>query len=169
MKEKPQAVTIVDDKKDSFNMKDIMDIVNQSKDSREVAYSFLVGQLSDRDKLNMISRLNGDMMPMIVRNLIVINFFQKYYELTKCKITLKRKSKTTKQWIIADYERDISYVHPFDGGEMKDVYRNIIKDIMELTISIDGKGRSEYIDIIRATDERATMFDKMKSAVGWGK
>lgn len=144
----------------NFTPEMIASAIKESKDPREVAYSMLVNYLYDRQKLKMISRLDGEMMKYIVKNLIVIDFYQRWWSDAKADISFV-KTKTPPY-----YEKKVKYTWPVYDGKKDPRYENLINDILELTISLEhGKGRQEILEIIKSAENELNLAERLKGAM----
>lgn len=132
----------------------IQDLIKDSKDPREMAYSMLVHYLWDRDKLKMISRLDGDQITQIVKSLIIMSFYQKYWTERDCIISLKPLEKPPY------YVKEINYYEPDYQNNYDPAFKETINDIMELLISKGGMGRSEIIDILNYAEKEMSMKER---------
>ncbi len=143
----------------SFGMDDLLRVIQDSKDPREIAYTKLVDHLWNKDKLMMISRLDRELFYYSVKNLIIIAFFQKYWCEAEAKITLKPID--TPPY----YEQDVEYVYPYDNGRINPEYKTMIENIWELTISKGGLGRSEILKLIDRSGSDMGVKDQLSKMV----
>ena len=140
-----------------FGMEDLEDLINKSKDPRDIAYSMLVNNLWDPSKLNMISRLDGDLTYYIAKNLIVNEFFLKYW----CRAKAQYKFKKIKN--PPYYQKEIIYKWPSSNLTYDKAYEEFIKTVLELTISKQGKGREEILKIIKSSDDDMSLRERAGS------
>lgn len=148
-----------DKKKLSSDM--FMKMLKESKDPREVAYSMIVDYLMDENKLLMTSILKGDYPEYIIKNLILIDFYQNYYANIKVKINFIKSDEPPY------YKRTVDY--SAFNQDLKQVllnkYPQLVKNLMMVTISKDGKGREQFLGILKAADELMEIKNKIGSWV----
>ena len=118
------------------------------RDPRELAFKDIVTYLFDFSKLLFVSRLSADMAMTIIRNKIVIYYFQDYYSKIKVKSYLMK----------VDYPP--FYKKVMDYGKTDEImmtkllanYPKILEETMAITVSIGGRGRTESLDILRSAN-----------------
>jgi hypothetical protein len=135
-----------------------MKMLKESKDPREVAYSMIVDYLMDENKLLMTSILKGEYPEYIIKNLILIDFYQNYYANIKVKISFE-KSENPPYYI-----RNVDYSAFTDDlkQNLLNKYPQLVKNLMMVTISKDGIGRNQFLGILKAADE----FMDLKNKIG---
>ena len=143
----------------NFGFDDLMKVIQDSKDPREVAYTQLVNHLWDRTKLKMIARLDKELFFYSVKNLIVIAFFQKYWCQAEAIITITPIDEPSL------YRVDVKYIYPYDDGKLDPEYMNMVSDIWELTISKSGLGRSEILKLIDRSGDDMSVKENLQRMI----
>ena len=129
-------------------LSDFMKAITEHKDPRELAFGKIADYLFNYDKLMMISRLNPDLSMSIIKNKVVIYFFHDYYTNIDVKIKLVPYDKPPYYRQVVSYKLYIKRLH----AKLLENYPKLLNDVMAITISLEGKGRREALDILRSAD-----------------
>jgi len=136
-----------DDNK-AITIADLFSAIKETKDAREVAFSNMVEKLFNKDALLMISRLDKQLRYYIVKHLIIDNFYNQFYQQIEVKVKFVKDKK------FPFYKRQITEII----GNKKDImikgYRKLIDELLQITISDEGKGRTEILSIIAAAEQK---------------
>lgn len=149
MKKNIEEVITKEEMQEAFTpLKDFFKKMDSQRDPREMAYAKIVDYLFNYEKLLMIARLHSDLAMNIIRNKIVIYFFHDYYSEVDVKIRLVKTDEPPY------YKRVVSYRVFADNLKKKFLkkYPQILNDIMAITVSDKGLGRSEALDILKGAD-----------------
>jgi len=139
----------------SGGINDLMQMMNERKDPKEQLYLEMGQNLFDESKLMMIARLKGSEMEFILKNIIVIDFYQRYFNNCSATITLK----PIKEYPY--YEKILKEYKPDPNKVLDKVYDRFVNKIMKLTLSREGKSRGEIIQVLGAVKNQ--MEEKLKS------
>jgi len=121
---------------------------NGKRDVRDQAYCDMVKTLFDDAKLLYISRLDRGEIQFIIKNLIVIDFYQEYF--SECKVTYWIEQTDTPPFYIQK--------HDTKRPDKKEIRKRVqsrfsvlIDKILKLSISKGGLGRNEILKLLDAT------------------
>ena len=124
-------------------MENIFSKLENQRNVMEEAYKKLVETLFSDEKLLMIARLRNDMDEHIIRNIIVDDFYFKYYSMIDFKIKLKKVDDSP------FIESCIINEKLINKKELNKKYRNLIDDLLKISISYKGEGRKEILEILK--------------------
>ena len=127
---------------------DIMQAVQASKDSREKMMSDMVTLINEDKHLLKMSRLNQDLTYYVIKHLIIARFFLEYWS----KISVTKKMIRTKEYPF--YAIETTYTDNTTNKDFRVSYRKFIEEILSLTISYEGQGRKEIMQIIRSAEDK---------------
>jgi len=154
------AVTAPEGTMPSFGMEDIVNLMSQNRDAREKAFSEMVGKLFDKKSLLMISRLNADVSMFIVKHLIARRYFMYYWQ----------EHKAHGVWTMTDtppyYKVKWKHDRGFSQQMMKDSYNEFLDELMQVTISFQGKGREEILATIKSAESKILEQEMMQNRTG---
>jgi len=135
-------------------MAGVMEQVGNQHDPKEQLWLEMGQNLFNENKLLMISRLNGGRFEYIAKNIILVDFYEKYFN--GCKISFKyHKLEGGK------IRKEVVSFRPDPDKVLSKVYNRFINKILKLTISDGGEGRSEIITILNG--QRNELIEKVKS------
>lgn len=157
MKDKKESAPL----EQGFSIGDIMGMMSEQKDAREKAFSEMAAKLFDKSSLLMISRLDQTLGYYIVKHCILLQMYQLYWE----KITVEVELSHTKQgWVGKP-------VYHLDGlpEHMTKAYKNVIDDILQITISYEGQGRKEILETMMSAEAKMVQAELMKNRGLMGK
>jgi len=127
---------------------DLFSAIANVQDAREKVLSSMVDKLFKKDALLMISRLDNDLSNYIVKHLIINNFFMLYWSKVKVTITLKPIKEPP-------YYKKICVITDMELPEhIKLSYQRLIDELLQVTISNQGQGRKEIMEIIKSLEAR---------------
>jgi hypothetical protein len=136
-----------------INTQTIRDIINETRDPRDLALMETGKMMWDKDKLNMVGRHDRTMMYYLIKNFIVINFYQKFWENITYEYEIGVDAKTGEHT-----HKMLDYTHPYDTKMMEGEYLRILLTVQEMLIGLDGKSREEIVTILRAGVDRVGAF-----------
>lgn len=162
MAKKKEVVEVAQPKEGNFDLENFMaSVAGQQEDPKSKAYVELVKILYDDKKLLMISRLSKNQQTAILKNFIISDFFVEYYN--NCGVKIKLLPTDEPPF----YKRELTYNYPDIEEVIKTRYKGFMDKVMSITISEDGKGRDEAIQILRNEPVQPIgMVDKFKNWVG---
>lgn len=141
-----------------WDMSQIMSSLMDQKDAREKAYQEMVKKLFDKDSLLMIARLSPELAYYIVKHQILLGMFQLYYEKIDVEIELRDEGGVLVSRPIYRDSKIPSYTHG--------AYKNIIDDILQITISYDGQGRREILETMMSAEAKMLQDELRKNKTG---
>lgn len=122
-------------------------------DRREEALFNLTEMLFDEDKILMIARLDPTLGYYMVKHLVLKQFFYYYYLECKINIAVVEKDEYPFYKVVSKIDYPLK-------DDIKDSYDIFLKDLLKITISFDGGGRKEIIEIIKSLDGDIEEKDK---------
>jgi hypothetical protein len=138
---------------------DILKNSRNTKNAYEEGFNKISDKLFDRESLYMISRLDTNMTYYIVKQIIVESVFFQFWVKKFVEFTFIKTNKYPFYKIEAN---------EIDNTEMEiyilNVFINMIKDILSLTISFEGKGRTEGLAIIEAAKNKIMELEAAQAA-----
>lgn len=140
----------------------IMGMMEEKIDGRESSIKEIVKILYDESKIYMTARLTGERIEHITKNIIVLTFYQKFYEDLKTEIVRTAKTITMKclcdkgcEFCNNTGEITTQVIESKTVENQRMLKRKFskyleqfIKDMMKLTVSEGGLGRKEGVDIV---------------------
>lgn len=127
---------------------DLFSAISNVQDAREKVLSSMVDKLFKKDALLMISRLDNDLSNYIVKHLIINNFFMLYWNKIKIDITLTPIEEPP-------YYKKEYTINTIELPEhIKISYQRLIDELLQITISNQGQGRKEIMEIIKSLEAR---------------
>ena len=111
------------------------------KNITQKVFKDLVEQMFSDKNIFMHGILKGSDFPDIVRMIILRDFFVKYYE--GCKVTYRIKRTKIHPW----YEVIPNEKRPNSRRMMSATITALLQNYMKLTVSVDGKGRTDAKEI----------------------
>jgi len=142
-----------------INVIDKLTQLNEGTDIKEKVLKEVVDKLFSKEHLLMISRLDNTLAYHVIKFLIIDIFYADYYysckmtyHLVKCFHIEKIKDTTNKTydkvvWDNPPYEMVVTYTYPSIDNIIKRSYRRFINELLQVTISFNGKGRDELIKL----------------------
>jgi len=127
---------------------DLVKIARETKDAREQVMGDMVKLINDDKHLLKMSRLNQDFTYYVVKHLIIARFFLEYWS----NIQVNRLVIVTKTYPFYDIEENI--IDKTTGPQYRSSYRKFIEEMLSLTISYEGQGRKEILQIIRSAEDK---------------
>lgn len=166
-----------------------MDKITGEKDVRELAYAKLSEALFDADNLLPVARLNEDNAEVILKNYILVDFFQDYYSMIECKIKIKampiqdevciciEEKEPDKDCIIChgkgkvkgfpEYEMDIKANK--DSDDLKAMrlkaYPNLITNLEKISIAWKGQSRNEILKILQGSSDVMNKKEQLQDMI----
>lgn len=139
----------------------LMGMTEESVDAREGVLKEVAKILYDEAKIYMVARLSRERTEHIIKNVIVLTFYQKFYKdlkpetirLTKdnlMKCLCKRKCSFCNGKPLNTetmYAKTVANEKILEE-KFKDYFEQFIKDMLKLTVSEDGAGRKEAVQIV---------------------
>lgn len=148
----------IEDKTDEISMSDILNNAKKTKNAFEEGFSYISKKLFNRDDLYMISRLNTEMTYYIVKQIIVESVFFQYWIKRKVEFTFSE----TKEYPF--YKINVNEQEDKTMNEyVAKVFKDMIFDILALTISHEGKGRTEGLAIIDSAKQKLMELEAMQN------
>lgn len=140
-------------------------------DANQETVKKTVEMLFDDEKIYYTSRLTPERMENVIKNVIILTFYQKFYQVMQpmtmrhaysekmkcictepsmedlpkgkdCPFCKGKPLETQVMYAVTEVEEDKV------TEQFRDVYENFIKDMLKLTVSEKGLGRKEAIEII---------------------
>jgi len=142
-------------KPSASGMDALSELMAKNRDPKEQLYLEMGQTLFKEDKLYMISRLNGGRMEYIIKNIILIDFYQTYF--AGCRVDFKLKKIDNPPY----YNKSVIVTRPDPDRVLIKVYNRFVNKILKLTISDGGEGRKEIIKILGGIEEQ--LREKIKS------
>lgn len=160
----------------------------KNRDPREVAYSKLVDYLYDTEKILMVIRSNAERADVILKNYILVDFYQNYYSNCEVEIKLERVMDDEEKQCMCKrlnlkigkkcphckgkglYKEGLVCLKPVQNysqfsKEMRDTflgcYEKFIIRYCELTVSDGGLGREDILKILKAGDDQMSKKDEL--------
>lgn len=127
----------------------LLESLKNTDNPMQLAYLKIAELLSDYEKLDIISRLDYEDQNMIICNNIALELFLDYYSRIKVSIKLIKHDKPPYYIKKIDYTNFDKHVHK----EFMEKLRNLLELKKKLTISTNGLGRREYIEILKSHNQ----------------
>jgi len=147
-------------------VEDVLGDITAKQDIKDAVFKKLAEIAYEDDKqLLRVSRPNKEQAVFIIKNLIVVNFFQRFFEKARVRITLTRTD--TPPY----YKRHVST--SISPSQTSKSYMNLINDYQKILIAVDGKGRDELFGLARAltqsmSDEGQSFWRRLMPGGGGG-
>jgi len=127
---------------------DLFEAIEKVGDAREKVLSGMVNKLFDDESLLKIARLDNELTNYIIKHLIIDNFFLEYWT----KISIEKKIIKSNIYPYYSFE----YTEKFERlpKHIEKSYRRLINELLEVTISYQGQGRKEIMEIIKSMEAR---------------
>lgn len=159
----------------------VMGLMEDKLDARESSIKEIVKILYDESKIYMTARLTGERIEHITKNIIVLTFYQKFYEDLKTETI--RTAKPVVMSCLCEKGCDFCSNKPLTTEVMQsETIENqrmlkkkfskyldqFIKDMMKLTVSEGGQGRKEGVNIVLNQQhqlEREKMYEQRRPQI----
>lgn len=129
----------------------INQLMSESKNIFEKTFGDSINKLFDKESgnLKMIARLNPELTYYIVKHLLVLNWYAEYWN----KLSVDFKIIPTLDYpgwkVDVKYNGDSALLAKYNTA-----YKDFIDDLLMLTISQNGLGRTELLGAIGAAEEK---------------
>jgi len=144
-----------------ITLNDLFKAQNELGLGKDKILAQMVEKLFDEQKLLMIARLDTNLAYYIVKHLIIDNFYMDYYSKIKIIYEMKKIDIEPYYEIVPNYDdKDIS-VHIVDS------YKRLINEILQITISFQGKGREEILQTIKTIEAKILQDEMMHNKDGF--
>jgi hypothetical protein len=126
-------------------------LMSESKNIFEKTFGESITKLFDKKdgNLKMIARLNNELTYYIVKHLLVLNWYATFWNKLSVNFTIIQTKKYPFWEVHREYIGDSLLIEKYDNA-----YRDTIDDLLMLTISQGGLGRTELLQAISAAEEK---------------